>query len=100
MTQKKISFLPIFLTVFIDMLGAGIVIPILAPLFLNLDSGIFPGSFSFSEKAFILGLMISAYPFSQFFGAPILGTLSDRYGRRIILLTSLLGSAIGYFFFG
>jgi DHA1 family tetracycline resistance protein-like MFS transporter len=47
----------------------------------------------------ILGALVASYPLAQFFAAPILGQLSDRYGRRPILIWSLLGTAVGYALF-
>jgi DHA1 family tetracycline resistance protein-like MFS transporter len=52
------------------------------------------------QIAFYVGLLLSIYAFCQFFAAPGLGALSDRFGRRPILLISLFGSVIGYLFLG
>lgn len=60
----------------------------------------FPAGISRATINILLGLLIAAYPLSQFFSAPILGKYSDRYGRKKILLISLTGSLIGYLLFG
>ncbi len=52
------------------------------------------------QRAVTLGLLIASYPLSQFFGAPILGELSDKIGRKKVLIVSLLGTFIGYILFG
>lgn len=106
-TQKLI--VPIFLTVFIDLLGATLVIPILAPLFLDLVNGISPVDTSTMSQAeigsilktrtFLFGLLIASFPLAQFFGAPILGAWADRVGRKRVLLISLIGTLIGYVLF-
>ncbi len=99
MNTKKNSFLPLLLTIFIDLLGVGIVIPVLAPLFLS-PFGILPIDFSYEQRTLLIGLLSAAYPIAQFFGAPLLGALSDRYGRKPLLIISLIGTMIGYVIFG
>ena len=79
----------ILLTVFIDMLGLGLLIPVI-PFIVR----------QFSESALTVGLLSMSFALFQFFAAPILGKLSDRHGRRPLLLYSLFGSAIGYALFG
>jgi len=81
----------IFVTIFIDLMGFGIVIPIL-PLYAQSDL--------FQASPFLIGQLTSIYSWMQFFFTPVLGQLSDRYGRRPILFFSLLGSALGYFVVG
>lgn len=97
--RKRNTLLPIFLTIFIDLLGFGMVIPVFALLFLDPTHGILPNDFSFATKALILGFLTASYPIAQFFGAPILGALSDRLGRKKVLVFSLLGTAVGYILF-
>ncbi len=79
----------IFATVFLDLLGAAMLIPVLAYI-VRL----------YNTDALTVGLLSVIYSAAQFAAAPFLGWLSDRSGRRPVLLLSVLGSAIGYFIFG
>ncbi|MEO6589536.1 MAG: MFS transporter [Pyrinomonadaceae bacterium] len=81
----------IFITVFIDLVGFGIVIPAL-PYYVESDL--------FRATPFEIGILFASYSLMQFIFSPILGSLSDRYGRRPILFFSIIGSAIGYLFIG
>lgn len=99
MKTIKYSIFPIFFTVFLDLLGLGIIIPILPAVLLDPIRGILPWNYPYNIRIILYGLLIAAYPISQFFGAPILGTLSDRMGRKKVLLLSLLGTLIGYIIF-
>jgi DHA1 family tetracycline resistance protein-like MFS transporter len=75
----------VFAVVLVNMLSFGIVIPLLPYLASEIGA---------SKPQ--IGLLIAAYPLAQFFGAPILGRLSDRIGRKPVLLISILGTAIGF----
>ena len=99
MKNKKFTILPIFFTVFLDLLGLGIVIPILPAVLLDPRSAVLPFSYDFSTRTLIYGFLIASYPLAQFFGAPILGTLVDQKGRKKLLTVSLLGTLIGYILF-
>jgi len=81
----------IFVTIFIDLVGFGMVIPIL-PYYANTDP--------FNATPLEIGFLVATYSMMQFFFSPLLGRLSDRYGRRPILFISLLGSALGYLVIG
>jgi MFS transporter, DHA1 family, tetracycline resistance protein len=97
--SKEFSILPIFLVVLIDMIGIGIIIPVLTPLFLSTNI-IFSALVPFAKRAIILGILIASYPLAQFFGSPILGALSDKHGRKKILIMSLIATFFGYTLFG
>lgn len=96
MKNRKFSIGTIFFTVFLDLLGLGIIIPILPALLLDPIHGILPMTYSFSTRTILYGFLIASYPLAQFFGAPILGTLADERGRKKILLLSLIGTVVGY----
>lgn len=89
---EKLDFkriLPILVIVFVDLLGLSIIIPLL-PLF----------AARFSATPLTIGFLLAAYPLMQFLGAPILGRLSDRYGRKPILVISQLGTLAGFILLG
>ena len=79
----------IFLTILIDLIGFGIVIPLLTFY-----------AEEFNATPFDIGLLVSSYSLMQFIFSPILGGLSDKYGRRPILFLSIIGSGIGYLMMG
>src|SRR6266496_3228520 len=86
--MKKPSVLIIFLTVFIDLIGFGIVLPLL-PIFAK----------DFNANGFTIGLLMASYSAMQFLCAPLWGRLSDRIGRRPVLLISTAGAAVSYAIF-
>ena len=94
------SFLPtIFLTVFLSMLGVTIVIPIIPALIEGPDAP-FAQNFSVETRSLLYGLLIVSYSIMQFIGAPIWGAMSDRKGRKPILIITVFGGFIGYLLFG
>ncbi|MBK8968702.1 MAG: MFS transporter [Lewinellaceae bacterium] len=97
---KRSPLAPIFLTVFLDMLGVGIIIPVLPALFISPTTSFLPIETSVAERSVLYGYLVAIYPLMQFFGAPVLGALSDRHGRRPMLVISLLGTLMGYLLFG
>ena len=97
----KNPLVAVILTVFVDLVGFGILIPIIPLLLADPSSEFFmlPSSMSLDQGYIILGLMIGIYGLMTFISAPILGQLSDKYGRKKLLIISLIGTAIGYLFF-
>jgi DHA1 family tetracycline resistance protein-like MFS transporter len=90
--EDRIDFkriLPIFIIVLVDLLGLTIIIPLM-PLYAT----------AFGANAFIVGALGAAYPIFQFIGAPILGRLSDRFGRKPVLIVSQIGTFIGFIILG
>src|SRR6185369_10388186 len=87
-TTEKLDFrkiLPVLVILFVDLLGLSIMIPLL-PFY----------AARFGADAYIVGLLSATYPIMQFIGAPLLGRLSDRIGRRPVLLASQLGTLLGF----
>lgn len=88
MRQHRAKIGVVFLIVFVDLVGFGIVIPFL-PLYAD----------AFGPSPVVFGLLMASFSAMQFVFAPILGRLSDRFGRRPVLLVSLAGSVVGYLLF-
>ena len=89
---EKLDFkrvLPILVIVLVDLIGLSIIIPIL-PYF----------AARFSATPIMIGILQASYPFMQFVGAPMLGRLSDRFGRRPILIVSQIGTLAGFILLG
>lgn len=80
----------IFITLLIDTMGWGLIIPVLPELIAELKH------ISINEASAYGGLLLSTYAITQFLFSPVIGNLSDRYGRRPVLLSSLLGFGIDY----
>lgn len=97
--MKRSPLLALFITVLIDMLGVGIIIPVLAPLFLSTTAGLFDPATSLNVRTIALGVIAGVFPLMQLIGAPLLGALADRHGRKKILLISLCGTLLGYIIF-
>lgn len=89
--MKRSPLLVIFITIFIDLVGFGIVIPVL-PFYVE------GTRFNASPRA--VGLLFASYSIMQLFFTPVLGRLSDRYGRRPVLLFSIIGTGIGFLILG
>ena len=88
MNNRKVLF-SIFLIVFIDLLGFSLILPLL-PFYAE----------TFGASPVVIGLLVAVYAAMQFIGAPILGRLSDRFGRRPILLASIFGTFLGFVLLG
>lgn len=91
-SSEKLDFkrvLPVLVIVLVDLMGLSIIIPLL-PLF----------AARFGASAMTVGILQATYPMMQFVGAPILGRLSDRFGRKPILIVSQIGTLFGFILLG
>lgn len=80
----------ILVSVWLDVLSLGVIIPVFAPLIQKFEAG------DAAAAGRYIGLFATVWALAQFFGAPVLGALSDRFGRRPVLLISLFGLAFDY----
>ncbi len=85
--MKNSRLLTIFVIVFVDLLGFGLILPLL-PYYAE----------SYGATPTVVGLLVASYAAAQLIGAPILGRLSDRYGRRPVLLLSVFGTVVSLLF--
>lgn len=91
---------PLLLTVFIDSLGFGLVFPIFSPMIVSNEEGMFSPEVSLVIRGLIFGLLVSSYCIGQFFGSPLLGALSDKMGRKKVLVWSMWMAFLGYIMAG
>ena len=90
MTSRRASVAAVIAVVYIDMLGIGLAYPILPRIIEQFEHG------NVSRASYIFGWLAGLYALMQFIFAPLLGVLSDRYGRRPVILLALVGMAINY----
>lgn len=90
MEDRKKALLVVFLTVFIDLIGFGIVLPLL-PLYAE--------QFAVDASGWLIGMLMASFSLMQFLFAPLWGRASDRWGRRPIILMGLFGSVVFYSLF-
>lgn len=91
-----LNFIIILLVVFVDYLGLAIIYPVFAALIFDPSYALLPEGSSAIFSGAILGILIGLTPLTQFFSAPILGLLSDYYGRRRLILYGMIVGCVGY----
>src|SRR3990167_2218874 len=97
--EAKSSFsviMPLFVVIFIDTLSGTLLGPILPILFVNSPDSILSPEVSPMLRYFLFGFTSSIFFIATFFACPILGDLSDRIGRKKIMIISLVGAFVGY----
>lgn len=95
-SKKNFNLLLVSLVGFIDIMGIGLVYPMFASMLYQGDCHILPQGTSDALRGVCLGVLLATMPLTQFFSAPILGTLSDLKGRKNIILPSLGAGIVGY----
>lgn len=89
------SLLPLFMVILLDVAGIILVLPVLTPLILQAD-GIVPLNTPIAVKDFLYGLSLAIFPFFMFLSTPVLGDLSDKFGRKKILFICMMITAVSY----
>lgn len=87
--MKNKRLVPIFIVVFVDLLGFSLILPLL-PYYAE----------SYGASASLVGFLVATYAAASLFGAPLLGRLSDKFGRRPVLLISVIGTMLGFLLLG
>src|SRR3990167_4007267 len=87
---------PLLLVIFIDGMGLSLLFPVLGSIIIDTHSHFLPATVSISMRDFLYGLTIGIFMICWFFGAAILGDLSDTIGRKKALMVCLIGSFFGY----
>lgn len=98
--SKVKKLLPVYLIVFFGYIGYSLIITIFTPMFLQNKGGLLPTDLPDNVRFMALGVIIFLYPFGQFLSAPVLGALSDRWGRRPVFVYSLIISSLVYALIG
>jgi DHA1 family tetracycline resistance protein-like MFS transporter len=99
--KKNRALATLFFTIFLDMLGLGMIIPITPFLFTDPTSPhyILGAGISIRTGYVLMGIVLSLFSLGMFVASPIMGEFSDKYGRRKLLLLSISGNAVGYALF-
>lgn len=93
---KLKDLIPLYAVVFLGFFGFALTITLFVPLVMSSSSSFLPAAMSSSIRASISGALLAMYPLGQFVGSPIIGNLSDYYGRKKVLFISLFLCAVGF----
>lgn len=100
MSHNKSQLRVIFLTTLIDMLGIGLIIPVVTPLLLDTHLPFMSSGATFADRTMMIGFLLASFSLAQFVGSGLLGALSDRLGRKPVLRYTIFGTLIAYLIFG
>ncbi len=90
------ALLPLYIVIFAGFVGYSLMITVFTPMLLRSDSPMITASDPMSKRTILLGFLLCLYPLGQFLGSPVLGSLSDRFGRKPVLLISLAITTLCY----
>ncbi len=92
---KLTALLPLYLVIFIGFCGYSLMITLFVPMLMG-DNGFLSPASTPGQRSFAIGMLLAAYPLGQFVGSPVIGALSDRFGRKPVLCISLLIAIAAY----
>jgi len=99
-TPNLLPLLPVYTVIFIGFIGYSLMITVFTPMLMYAHNGMLSVHSRQAHRTIMLGVLLSLYPLGQFVGSPVLGALSDRFGRRRVLLASLGATTFGYALIG
>ena len=94
------TLLPLYAVIFLGFLGYALTITLFIPMIMDKSAGLLPAASSTSLRVSVSGFLLAMYPLGQFIGSPIIGNLSDHFGRKKVLVISLLACILGFMSIG
>ena len=98
--HSKTSLLPVYFVLFIDNFAFAVIFAIFGPLFIDPSYGMVTAEMSSLSKNLLLGVALGLFPLGQFIGAPFLGDIADRFGRKKAFYITITGLIIGFILSG
>ena len=89
------TLLPLYLVIFTGFCGYSLMITLFVPMLMGAN-GFLAADATTGQRSLVLGILLAVYPLGQFLGSPVLGALSDRYGRKPVLTVSLFIAVAAY----
>ena len=95
-TNPLASFLPLYIVIFVGFVGYSLMITVLTPALMSNHNLLLAAGTPMRKRIVLLSFLLCLYPLGQFVGSPIVGSLSDRFGRKPVLLVSLTITTVCY----
>lgn len=96
MNERRKSLIAVYFILFLDNFGSALIFPIFSMLLLNPHFHVLASTFPLAVRNIFLGILLTTFPFAQFFGAPFFGELADRISRKKALTFTICGVCFGY----